>query len=55
MKGAPDSFFVEVHHGIAVGFLIGSVLERVQGERIVVGCGDFLFDQAAEDAGLDGR
>ena len=39
---------------LAVGFLVGGVLERVERERVVVGSSDFFFDEAAEDAGLGG-
>ena len=55
MEGAADCFFVELHHRLAIGFLIGRILKGIQGQRIVVGRGDFFFDEATEDAGFDGR
>ena len=55
MESAADGFFVELHHRLAIGFLVGGVLECVEGERVIVGRGDFFFDEAAEDAGLDWR
>jgi hypothetical protein len=55
VEGAADGFFVEIHDGLAIGFLVGGVLEGVQGERVVVGSGDFFFDEAAEEASLGGR
>jgi len=54
MESAADGLFVEFHGGLAIGFLIGGVLEGVERERVVVGSGDFFFDEAAEDAGLGG-
>ena len=29
VKGAADGLFVEIHHWIAVGLLVGGVLKRV--------------------------
>ena len=55
MEGAADGLFVQIHHRLAIGFLVRGVLKGIQGQRIVVGRGDFFFDQAAEDAGFDGR
>src|SRR5580693_6829711 len=55
VESAADGLFVEFHDGIAVGFLVGGVLEGVQRQRVVVRGGDFFFDEAAEDASLDGR
>ncbi len=55
VEGAADGLFVEIHDGLAIGFLVGGVLKSVQGERVVVGSGDFFFDEAAEDASVGGR
>ena len=55
VEGAADGVFVEIHHRLAIGFLVGGVLEGVEGERVIVGRGDFFFDEAAEDAGFGGR
>ena len=54
MESSADGVFVEFHGGLAIGFLIGGVLEGVERERVVVGSGDFFFDEAAEDAGFGG-
>ena len=55
VEGAADGFFVEVHHRLAIGFLVGGVLEGVERERVIVGSGDFFFDEAAEDASFGER
>jgi hypothetical protein len=55
VESAADGVFIEVHHGVAVRFLIGGVLERVERQRVIVGCSDLFFDETAEDASLDGR
>src|SRR5580704_6070570 len=55
VESAADGLFVEIHHRVAVGFLVGGVLKGVQRKRVVVRGGDFFFDEAAEDASLDGR
>ena len=39
-----NRIFVEEHYGLAIIFLIASVDQRVQGERVVVGRGDVFFD-----------
>jgi len=44
----------EFEHRLAVRFLIACVGERVERQRILIRGGDFLFDQAADDARLDG-
>ena len=53
-QGVFDRGIVEVHVRIAIRFLVAGVDERVQGERVVVGSGDFLLDEGPEDAGFDG-
>lgn len=55
VEGAADGFLVEVHHWLAIGFLVGGVLEGVERERVIVGSGDFFFDEAAEDASFGER
>src|SRR5579871_6183981 len=55
VEGTADGFLVEVHCRLAVGFLVGGVLKRVQRQGVVVGRGDFFFDEATEDTGFDGR
>jgi hypothetical protein len=55
MECAADCLLVEIHHRLAIGFLVRGVLKSVQGQRIVIGRGDFFFDEATEDAGFDGR
>jgi hypothetical protein len=53
MQGLADGGFVEIHDGFAVRFLVASVDEGVQGKWIVLGSGDFFFDEGAEDAAFD--
>jgi hypothetical protein len=53
MQGLADSGFVEIHDRIAIRFLVAGVYEGVQGERVVLGCGDFFLDESAEDAAVD--
>ena len=55
VESATDGLFVELHDGFAVGFLVGGVLKGVQRQRVVIRGGDLFFDEAAEDASLDGR
>jgi hypothetical protein len=49
-----DFALFHMHNGIAVGFLIASVGERIQGERVIFRRGDFFFDESTEDASFDG-
>ena len=49
-----DVFFGELEDGVAAGALVAGVDEGVEGERVALGRGDFLFDEGAEDAELDG-
>ncbi len=53
MQGLADGGFVEIHDRIAVRFLVTGVDEGVQGERVVFGSGDLLFDEGAESAAFD--
>jgi hypothetical protein len=53
MQGLTNGGFVEIHGRIAVRFLVAGVDEGVQGERVVLGCGDLFFDQGAEDPAFD--
>ncbi len=48
-----DGFVVELEHGGAVALLVAGVDEAVEGERVEVWRGGFLFDEAAEDTGFD--
>jgi hypothetical protein len=54
-QGILNSGVVEIHGWISIGFLVTGVDERVEGKRIVIGSGDFLFDEGAEDTSFDGR
>ena len=53
LEGTLDRRFLERHDGIAIGLLVARVGQRVDRERIVLGCGHFLFDQGTDDAGFD--
>ena len=55
MEGLADGAFVEVGDGVAVGFLVAGIEDGVEGERVVIRSGDFLFDKRAEDAGFGRR
>lgn len=44
MERVADGIFVETHNGVAIGFLVASVEEGVEGERVIFGRGDFFFD-----------
>jgi hypothetical protein len=39
--------FVEIHHRLAIGFLVACVEQRIQGKRIIFRRGDFFFHQGA--------
>src|SRR5829696_5131482 len=54
VDGSADRVLVVVHDRIAIGGLIAGEPQRVQRERIDVGRGPLLLDQAAEHADLDG-
>jgi hypothetical protein len=47
VQGLADGVFVEVGDGLAIGFLVAGVEEGVEGERVVLGRGDFFFDEGA--------
>ena len=49
VQGLPYQFVVQVHHRIAIGFLVAGVHQRVERKRIVIGSGDVFLDQRAED------
>ena len=53
MKRFADRGFVERHDGIAIGFLVTRVRECVERKGVVLGSGDFFFNQGAENAALD--
>jgi len=52
-QGLADGVLVEIHDGFAIRFLVAGVEERVEGEWVVFGSGDFFFDEGAQDAGFD--
>jgi len=45
---------IELQHRVAIALLVAGVHQRVERERILLGRGDFLFDQAGDDAGFEG-
>src|SRR5215831_874126 len=45
---------VEVHHRLAVRALVAGIDQPVHGEGVVVGRGNFLFHEGAEDASFGG-
>ena len=49
-----DGVFVKRHDGLAIRLLIAGIQQGIDGERIVFRCGDFLFNEAAEDASFGG-
>ena len=53
MERAADGVFVEIHDWIAIRFLVGGVQDGVQRKRVILGRGDFFFDERAQDAGFD--
>jgi len=52
-EGIADGLFVEGHDGIPIVFLIAGVDQGVEGKRVVVGSGNVLLDEGAENAGFD--
>jgi hypothetical protein len=44
--------FGQIQHRLAVGFLIAGIGECVERQGILIGGGDFLLDQTADDAGF---
>ena len=42
--------FAQFQHRIAIGFLVAGIGERIQRQGILIGRGDFLLDQTADDA-----
>ncbi len=53
MERVANGVFVEIHHWIAIRFLVGGVQDGVQRKRVILGRGDFFFDERAQDAGFD--
>jgi len=53
MQRLPDGRFVETHCGFAVRFLVASIDEGVQRERVIFGSGDLFFDEGAQDPAFD--
>ena len=54
VDGLADLIFGKVEDGVAAGALVARADEGVKGERVVLGSGDFLFDEGAENAELNG-
>src|SRR6185437_14042853 len=52
-EGLTDGDLVQLHDGVTAGFLIAGVDERVERQRVVLGGGDFLFDEGSEDPRLN--
>ncbi len=46
--------FIEIRYRFAIRALVARVDERIHRERVVVGRGDFFFDERAQDAGFGG-
>jgi len=55
IESSVNVVFVEMQNGIAVRPLVAGVGERVERERVILGRGDFFFDESTEDARFDGR
>ena len=43
----------EVHHRLAVALLVAGVDQRVEGQRVLVGSGGLLLDEAGEQSGFE--
>lgn len=54
VEGGADVAFGEVEDGIAAGALVAGVDEGVEREGVLLGRGDLLLDEGAEDAEADG-
>jgi hypothetical protein len=54
MESLPDFFFGEIEDRVATRTLVACVEQGVERERIVLGRGDLLFNEGAEDAELGG-
>ena len=52
-KGVSNGIFLKIHDRIAIRFLVARVDQRVEGKRIVIRSGDFLFQKRAENSGFD--
>ncbi len=52
-KCTANGVFVQIHDRIAIGFLVARVDERIQGKRIIIRCGDFLFPKSGENSDFD--
>ena len=51
-QGLAHGFLVKIHNGIAIGFLVARVDERVQRKRIIFRRGQLFFDERAEHPGF---
>src|SRR5438876_5931008 len=45
MQSLADGSFVEIHHRIAIRFLVAGIDESIERERVVFGSGDLFFDE----------
>ena len=54
MEGLAHIILIEIHYRFAIGALVARVDERIHRERVVVGRGDFFFDERAQDSGFSG-
>jgi hypothetical protein len=52
VQGLANLIFSEIEDWIAAGALVARIDEGVEGKRIVLGRGDLLFDEGAENAKL---
>ncbi len=53
MERLADGGLVQIHGGFPVRFLVASIDEAVQGERVIFRSGDFFFEKGAQYAALD--
>ena len=54
MQGVAYRIFIEIHDRLAVGALVAGVDQRVEGHGVILGGGDFLLNQSAENTGFSG-
>src|SRR5262249_26339281 len=52
-QGGANRSFVEIHHRLAIRFLVAGVHQSVERQRIVFRRGDFLLDEGTENGGVD--
>src|SRR5581483_5254891 len=54
MQGVAYRIFIEIHDRLAVGTLVARVDQRVERHGVILGRGDFLLNQSAENTGFRG-